>query len=217
MRWLDGLLQCFLSRFLAFSSLSLLQTEDCSVKFAKDLRMEVRFTRNEIYNGEKDLDLCTILLCLSARRGVWFAKEMRIYIFSLVAFFHLCLFIIRFFYLYYRLGPCNSFLLWNEKGVHGSGCVCRLLIRCCRICFSYESMKSLCDRFNRAIDSMLQMVSIWFFFIHIHCNVANGWLFVANLQSWKCLNFMRPQNLHIIGHQQKVAWTDEYIKNKRAH
>lgn len=31
------------------------------------------------------------------------------------------------------------------------------------VCFSYESMKSLCDRFNRAIDSMLQMVSIRYF------------------------------------------------------
>lgn len=27
------------------------------------------------------------------------------------------------------------------------------------LCFSYDSMKSLCDKYNRAIDSILQLVS----------------------------------------------------------
>ena len=29
---------------------------------------------------------------------------------------------------------------------------------------SYESMKSLCDRYNKAIDSILQLVSVLFIF-----------------------------------------------------
>ena len=28
------------------------------------------------------------------------------------------------------------------------------------LCFSYESMRTLCDRYNRAIDSIRQLVSI---------------------------------------------------------
>jgi len=50
---------------------------------------------------------------------------------------------------------------------------------CCRGCVvSYESMKSVCDRYNRALDSLLQLV----------CD--------GSLQTVVVANVRRPDQMH---------------------
>ena len=128
-------------------------------KFFYLLEHFLKFWKKSLKNWSEERNgrvrMMTIVLCLTR-----FAFYLFFY-----DFFNLSLFIFFLFILHAFELENKQLTLKVDRWIENDFVIFLFILFLFLLCFSYESMKSLCDRFNRAIDSMLQMVSnvlYWF-------------------------------------------------------